>query len=56
MVAFPEAYAANKEVLVPGACVAVKGKLNIRNDEPSILIDRIKSLAEPVAIDEVAEE
>lgn len=45
MVTFPETYRATKELLVPGTCVAVKGKLNIRNDEPSILVDRIKNLA-----------
>ncbi len=45
LVAFPEAYAANRELLEPGTCVAVKGKLNFRNDEPSILIDKIKALA-----------
>ncbi len=44
MVAFPECYATYKDLLVPGNCVAIKGKLNIRNDEPSILIDKIKSL------------
>jgi len=45
LVAFPEAYADNREILEPGTCVAVKGKLNVRNDEPSILIDRVKVLA-----------
>jgi len=45
MVAFPEVFQNNQELLVPGACVAVKGKLSIRNDEPGILIDKIKSLA-----------
>lgn len=45
MVAFPEVFQNNKDLLVPGTCVAVKGKLNIRNDEPSILIDKIKTLA-----------
>lgn len=50
MVAFPEPYATNKEVIVPGTCVAVKGKFNIRNDEPSILIDKIKPL-EPQTLD-----
>jgi DNA polymerase-3 subunit alpha len=44
MVAFPEVFSANREFLVPGSCVAVKGKLNIRNDEPSILVDRLKLL------------
>ncbi len=45
MVAFPETYQNHRDLLVPGTCVAVKGKLNIRNDEPSILIDKLKSLA-----------
>ena len=45
MVAFPEVFQTHKDLLVPGACIAVKGKLNIRNDEPSIVIDRLKSLA-----------
>lgn len=45
MVAFPEIFAKSRELLVPGTCVAVKGKLNIRNDEPSILIEKIKTLA-----------
>lgn len=45
MVTFPETYQANKDLLVPGTCVAVKGKLSIRNDEPSILVDKIKNLA-----------
>jgi DNA polymerase-3 subunit alpha len=44
MVAFPEAYAENRSLLEPGTCVAVKGKLNFRNDEPSILIDKLKAL------------
>ncbi len=45
MVAFPGVFAESKTLLVPGTCVAVKGKLNIRNDEPSILVDRMKALA-----------
>ena len=44
MVAFPEVFQNNKDLLEPGSCVAIKGKLNIRNDEPSILIDRMKAL------------
>jgi DNA polymerase-3 subunit alpha len=44
-VAFPETYAANRELLVTGQCVALKGKLNFRNDEPSILIDKVKALS-----------
>jgi len=45
MVAFPETYAEQKDLLVPGNCVAIKGKLTIRNDEPSIMIDRVKAFA-----------
>ncbi len=45
MVAFPETYAEQKDLLVPGNCVAVKGKLSIRNDEPSIMLDRVKSFS-----------
>ncbi len=45
MVTFPETYQATKDLLVPGTCVAVKGKLSIRNDEPSILVDKMKVLA-----------
>ncbi len=44
MVAFPEVFQTHRELLEPGTCVAVKGKLSIRNDEPSILIDKIKAL------------
>lgn len=45
MVAFPEVFQTNKHLLIPGTCVAIKGKLSIRNDEPSILVDRMKNLA-----------
>ncbi len=45
LTAFPTTYLEQKDILIPGTCVAIKGKLDIRNDEPSILIDRAKSLA-----------
>lgn len=45
MVAFPETYDKNKDLFVTGMCVAIKGKLTIRNDEPSIMVDRVKSLS-----------
>lgn len=45
MVAFPEVYQANKDLFIASNCVAIKGKLSIRNDEASILIDRVKSLS-----------
>jgi DNA polymerase-3 subunit alpha len=45
MVAFPTTYAEQKELFTVGQCVAIKGKLTIRNDEPSIAIDRAKNLS-----------
>jgi DNA polymerase-3 subunit alpha len=45
LTAFPTTYLEQKDILVPGTCVAIKGKLDFRNDEPSILIDRAKALA-----------
>jgi len=47
LVTFPECFEAHRDLLVPGTCVAIKGKLNIRNDEPSILVDKIKLLDGP---------
>jgi DNA polymerase III subunit alpha len=46
MVAFPSTYAEQKELFTVGQCVAIKGKLTIRNDEPSIAIDRVKALGQ----------
>jgi hypothetical protein len=40
----PSSLHRTKDILTPGTCVAIKGKLDIRNDEPSILVDRAKSL------------
>jgi len=51
-VAFPETYHENRELLVPGNCVAIKGKFNLRNDEPSILIDKVKRLGNDELIGE----
>ena len=45
MVAFPSVYHDRRELLEPGQCIAVKGRLSIRNDEPTIAIERVKSLA-----------
>ena len=47
---FPSVFEEQRDLLIPGTCVAIKGKLDIRNDEPSILVDRVKSLA-PVNVD-----
>jgi DNA polymerase-3 subunit alpha len=47
MVVFPEIFRNNQTVLTPGSCIAVKGKLSIRNDEPSIALEGVKNLAVP---------
>ena len=49
MVTFPEVFQTYKDILLPGTCVAIKGKLSIRNDEPSILVDKIKPLVKETA-------
>jgi len=43
-VAFPRTYTEYKDALVPGQCVLVKGKISKRNDEKSILIDKVKKI------------
>ena len=54
LVTFPECFETYRDLLVPGTCVAIKGKLNIRNDEPSILVDRMKRLGPaPEAVESV---
>ena len=44
LVAFPEVFRTNQEILVPGSCVAIKGKISIRNDESTVVVDRMKLL------------
>jgi DNA polymerase-3 subunit alpha len=44
MVAFPDIYNEQKEFFQVGKCLAIKGKLSIRNDAPSIVVDRVKML------------
>jgi DNA polymerase-3 subunit alpha len=44
LVAFPEPYHEYRDLLAPGTCVAVKGRLTIRNDEPSIALEKVKQL------------
>jgi DNA polymerase III subunit alpha len=45
MVVFPKTYVELKPILEVGSCIAIKGKLTIRNDEPSIALDRAKKLS-----------
>jgi DNA polymerase III subunit alpha len=51
LTAFPSVYAEQKDLIQPGMCIAIKGKLDIRNDEPSILLDRAKALAPGLKVD-----
>ncbi|MCF7816028.1 MAG: DNA polymerase III subunit alpha [Candidatus Pacebacteria bacterium] len=44
LVAFPEIYRAHQSLLIPGSCVALQGKLSMRNEEPTIVIERLKDL------------
>ncbi len=44
VVAFPEIYRSNIEFIRSGTCVAVKGKLSIRNDEATIVLEKLKPL------------
>lgn len=54
MVAFPETYLAQRDLFIPGNCVAVKGRLSIRNDEPTIALERLK-LFSTTSVDMTAE-
>jgi DNA polymerase-3 subunit alpha len=43
-VAFPEVYGKHKDILVPGMCILLKGKITERNGEKSFMIDAVKLL------------
>ncbi len=51
IVAFPEMYREHQALFAVGSCVAVQGKISMRNEEPTIVIDRIKSLAKTPTVD-----
>jgi len=44
VVVFPEAFSSYKETLVPDSCVVLKGKISNRNNEISVILERIKRL------------
>lgn len=44
VVVFPKVYEEVKNLLVTGTCIALKGKVNVREGEKSILADAIKGL------------
>lgn len=47
LVAFPEVYHSYRELLTPGSCIAIKGRLSIRNDEPTVALEKVKLLGSP---------
>jgi len=44
MVVFPQAFVSYGDIIIEGNCIAVSGKISARNDENSILADKIKKL------------
>ncbi len=50
MVLFPRTYTEHKDKLAPGSCIAVKGRLSIRNDEASIAVDVVKVFTANVGV------
>ena len=43
-VIFPESYKEFKSILKPDSCIALKGRLNNRNGELSMVAERLKAL------------
>lgn len=43
-VIFPRTLKEYKEILVPEKCIAIRGRLSIRNGEPSIVAEKLKAL------------
>ncbi|MEK7613501.1 MAG: DNA polymerase III subunit alpha [Patescibacteria group bacterium] len=43
-VAFPKVFQEARDALKVGSCILVKGKVSRRNDEPSVLIDKVKKI------------
>lgn len=44
VILFPEVYAKNKNILQAGNCIIVKGKTSYRNDEFSVLVEKVEKL------------
>ncbi len=41
---FPKIFNTSQEAMTEGIVVAISGKISVRNDEKSILVDKIKKL------------
>jgi len=44
VVAFPRTFKEYEQLMAPGSCIAIKGKISERNGEPSFVIERAKAL------------
>lgn len=44
VVFFPKSYTEAREIVVPGMCIGVKGKISERNGEISLLADKVKKM------------
>jgi DNA polymerase III subunit alpha len=44
LVAFPEVFRTHQSIFTVGACIAIQGKISMRNEEPTIVIDKVKLL------------
>ncbi|MEY2640635.1 MAG: hypothetical protein RL150_28 [Candidatus Parcubacteria bacterium] len=49
VVAFPNFYERHKQLIQPDVCLVLEAKLSMRNDEPSLIIEKAKRLVETVA-------
>lgn len=54
-VLFPSVLAEKRELALPQKCVALKGRLNHRNGEPSIVVEAIKELEKDIVVAAEAE-
>ena len=43
-VVFPKIYKEAKDLLVPEKCIAVKGRVSVRNGETSIIVEQVRAL------------
>ena len=43
-VIFPKLFKEHANLIAPGACLLVKGKVSVRNGEPSLAIEELKPL------------
>ena len=58
-VAFPRIFTEMHALLEPESCIAVKARISYRNGEPSLIVEKVKAIAEesisPVAVDKTTQ-